>query len=178
MPNEERSHQDRLALDEIDVRLLAQLQRDASLSNEALARSVHVSPATSLRRVRRLDAQGVIERRVALLDPARIGPMLQAISEVTLDRQGLEHLEAFEARVIHHAAVQQCYRVSPGPDFIVVAAVADMVAWGAVVAALFTQNANVRNVKTFFCVRRAKFAPALPLPGPEGSRIQRGPDAL
>ena len=153
-----------LALDATDLRLLDQLQRDASLSNQDLAAAVHTSPATCLRRVKRLVDAGVIERRVAILSPQRLGAGLTVIAEVTLDRQGAEHLTAFEQRAIAEPAVQQCHRVSPGPDFILTLQVADMPAWSALVDRLFTQDANVRNVKSFFSVRRAKFETKLPLP--------------
>ena len=153
------------SLDSTDWRILAELQRDASLTNQALAARVHVSPATCLRRVRALTEQGVIERRVALLSSEKLGVALTAIAEVSLDRQGAEHLAAFEARAIGEGAVQQCYRVSPGPDFVLVLQVADMPAWHALVQRLFTQDANVRNVKSFFAVHRAKFDPAVALPG-------------
>ena len=143
-------------LDALDLRLLDLLQADASRSNQELAEAASVSPATSLRRVRRLVEDGVIERRVALLS-ASLG--LTAIVEVTLDRQGAEHVQAFEARAVAEEAVQQCYRVSPGPDLVLVAWVADMPAYHALVQRLFTQDANVRNVKAFFSVHRAKFEP-------------------
>jgi len=152
-------------LDATDWRILDQLQADASLSNQDLAARVHVSPATCLRRVKRLTDQGVIERRVALLSADKLGVSLTALAEVSLDRQGAEHLAAFEARAVADAAVQQCYRVSPGPDFMLVLQVADMPAWHALVQRLFTQDANVRNVKSFFSVHRAKFAPGVLLPG-------------
>jgi DNA-binding Lrp family transcriptional regulator len=152
------------SLDAIDWRLLAELQRDASLTNQELAQRVHVSPATSLRRVKALVENGCIERRVALLSPQKLGAGLTAIAEVTLDHQGAEHLAAFEARAMAEEAVRQCYRVSPGPDFILVVNVADMPAWHAFVQRLFTQDANVRNVKSYFSVHRAKFEPGLPLP--------------
>jgi DNA-binding Lrp family transcriptional regulator len=153
-------------LDSTDWRILAELQRDASLANQDLAAKVHVSPATCLRRVRRLVEQGVIERRVALLSAERLGIALTAIAEVSLDRQGAEHLAAFEARAVAEPAVQQCYRVSPGPDFVLVLQVADVPAWHALVQRLFTHDANVRNVKSYFSVHRAKFEPALALPAP------------
>ena len=158
-------------LDAADWRILAELQRDASLSNQALAGRVHVSPATCLRRVRRLVERGVIERRVALLSADKLGATLPAIAEVSLDRQGAEHLAAFEARAQAEAAVQQCYRVAPGPDFVLVLQVADMPAWHALVQRLFTADANVRNVKTFFAVHRAKFEPAIALPAPAERRV-------
>jgi Lrp/AsnC family transcriptional regulator, leucine-responsive regulatory protein len=157
-------------LDATDLRLLDLLQSDAGLSNQELAERAHTSPATALRRVRRMTEDGLIERRVALLSPQRLaettGHGLTALVEITLDRQGAEHLDAFEARAVAEAAVQQCWRVSPGPDFVLVAHTRDMPAYHALVQRLFTQDANVRNVKAFFSVRRAKFDPRLPLPLP------------
>lgn len=155
-----------LELDATDLRILDQLQRDASLTNQALAAVVHTSPATCLRRVKRLVDAGVIERQVALLSPQRLGAGLTAIVEVTLDRQGAEHLQAFEARAVADTEVRQCYRVTPGPDFLLMLQVADMPAYHALVQRLFTQDANVRNVKAFFSVHRAKFEPGLALPSP------------
>ncbi|MET0335014.1 MAG: Lrp/AsnC family transcriptional regulator [Rhizobacter sp.] len=153
-----------LDLDDTDLRLLALLQRDASQSNQDLAAAAHTSPATCLRRVKRLVDAGVIERRVAILSSERLGAGLTVLAEVTLDRQGAEHLAAFEARAIADESVQQCYRVSPGPDFMLVLQVPDMPGYHTLVQRLFTQDANVRNVKAFFSVHRAKFEPALPLP--------------
>ena len=146
------------SLDRTDLRLLDLLQRDAGLTNLDLAAAVHISPATCLRRVRRLEEQGVIERRVALLSAQKLGHGLSAIVEITLDRQGAEHLDDFEALAVADAGVQQCYRVSPGPDFILLVQAADMADYQTLVARLFTAHANVRNVKSFFCVKRAKFS--------------------
>jgi Lrp/AsnC family transcriptional regulator, leucine-responsive regulatory protein len=151
-------------LDATDLRILDQLQRDASLTNQALATAT--SAATCLRRVKRLEDSGVIERRVAILSPHKLGAGLTAIVEITLDRQGAEHLAAFEARAVAEAPVQQCHRVSPGPDFVLVLQVPDMAAYHGLVQRLFSQDANVRNVKTFFSVHRAKFEPAIALPSP------------
>ena len=147
-------------LDEIDLRLLALLQVDASRANQALAEAAHVSPATALRRVRRLVDAGIIERQIAIVSPALVGG-LSALVEVTLDRQGAEHLAAFEARAVAEAAVQQCYRVAPGPDFVLVLWVAEMAGYHALVQRLLTQDANVRNVKSFFVTHRGKFEPAV-----------------
>ena len=148
-------------IDDTDLRLLGLLQDNAGLSNQDLAAAAHVSPATALRRVRRLTESGVIERRIALLSSEKLGAGLQALVEVQLDRQGAEHLDAFEALAVADGAVQQCWRVSPGPDFMLVLWLADMAAYNALVQRLFTQHANVRNVKTYFALKRAKFAPRI-----------------
>lgn len=155
-------------LDPTDLALLAQLQDDSALSNQDLAARVHVSPATCLRRVKRLREAGLIEREIAILQPdklaAALGHGLEAVVEVSLDRQGAEEQEAFEQRVVDDPAVQQCYRVSPGPDFILVVAARDMPDYLALAQRLFTSDANVRNVKAFFSVKRAKFRPRIGLP--------------
>ena len=155
-------------LDAIDLQLLELLQHDASLSNVALAERVHVSPPTCLRRVRRLFDEGWIERQVAILNRDKLGEHhgqgLQALVEVTLDRQGAEHLDAFEVRAVADEAVQQCWRVSPGPDFLLVIEARDMPDYLALSQRLLTQDANVRNVKAFFATRRAKFGTQLRLP--------------
>jgi DNA-binding Lrp family transcriptional regulator len=156
-----------LELDAIDLQLLDSLQHDASLSNVALAEKVNVSPPTCLRRVKRLEEAGWIERQVAVLNADQLGAALgfglTALVEVSLDKQGSEHLDAFEARAVAHDAVQQCWRVSPGPDFMLVLQARDMPDYLAVSQTLFTQDANVRNVKAFFATKRAKFTSTWPV---------------
>ena len=148
-------------LDGIDIKLLELLQVDASQSNLSLAEQVHISPPTCLRRIKALVDSGLIERQIAIVNPDKLAAIqgygLTALVEITLDRQGAEHQEAFETKVIQDSAVQQCYRVSPGPDFCLVVYCADMPAYLALANRLFTQDANVRNVKAFFSTKRSKF---------------------
>ncbi|MCP5285953.1 MAG: Lrp/AsnC family transcriptional regulator [Burkholderiaceae bacterium] len=157
-----------VTFDATDLRLLALLQDDAGLSNQDLAARAHVSPATCMRRVKRLVETGVVKRRVALLEPALLGPTLEAVCEVMLDRQGVEYVDAYEALAVAHPAVAQCYRVSPGPDLVLIARVRNMQDWVTVAGELFTQQANVRNVKTYFVMQRGKFETAWPLPPEAG----------
>lgn len=144
-------------LDDLDRRILEQLQINNALTNQDLAVLVHASPPTCLRRVRRLVDEGVIAKQVAILAPEKLGSTLTAIVEITLDVQAAESLDAFEQNMLDEPAVLQCYRVSPGPDFLVIAQVNDMPAYHALVHRAFTAQANVRNVRTFFSVHRAKF---------------------
>ena len=162
-----KQYMESITLDTVDLQLLAAMQRDASLSNQALAALAHTTPPTCLRRVKRLRDAGLIEKQVALLNPERLaatlGHGLTAIVEITLDRQDAEALERFEARVADDTAVQQCYRVSPGPDFCLVVYARDMPGYQALTQRLFTADANVRNVKAFFSVKRSKFGAELAL---------------
>lgn len=154
--------------DATDLQLLERLQNDSSISNQALAALVHISPPTCLRRVKRLRDAGLIEREIAVLSVDKLslvaGHGLCAIVEITLDRQDHAALDAFERRVATDDAVQQCYRVSPGPDFCLVVHTAHMPDYLALAQRLFTSDANVRNVKTFFSIKRSKFGARVPLP--------------
>ena len=155
-------------LDATDLKLLALLQADASLNNVALAEKLHISAPTCLRRTKRLQQEGWIEKQVAILSADKLGRLmghgLTALIEVSLDKQGEEWLQAFETRAVKEQAVQQCWRVSPGPDFMLVVQTTDMPAYLALTQRLLTQDANVRNVKAFFSVKRAKFGTELMLP--------------
>jgi DNA-binding Lrp family transcriptional regulator len=156
------------SLDSIDLQLLATLQANASISNIALADKLHISAPTCLRRTKRLLQEGWIEKQVAILSSDKLvrfmGHSVTALIEVSLDKQGEELLQAFETRAVQEGAVQQCWRVSPGPDFMLVVQVPDMPSYLAFTQKLLTQDANVRNVKAFFSVKRAKFGTEIPLP--------------
>jgi len=153
-----------MELDDLDIRILGHLQSDASLSNQDLAAAVHASPPTVLRRVNKLVKSGVIEKQVAILAPEKLGSSLTAIIEITLDGQAAEKLSAFESLMQREPAILQCYRVSTGPDFVLIAQVKDMPAYHALVHRTFTSQANVRNVRTFFSVHRSKFDTRTQLP--------------
>jgi len=144
-------------MDDIDRRILTALQLDAGQTNSELAQAVHVSPPTCLRRVKHLTDTGVITRRVALVDPSKIGPSLTVIVEISLDVQAAERMAEFEALVATEPAVLQCYRVAPGPDFVLIVQLSDMPAYHALAHRLFAAHANVRNVKAYFSTFRSKF---------------------
>ena len=146
-----------IVLDELDRRILNALQADASQTNHELAQQVHASAPTCLRRVKRLTDAGVIVRQVAIVAPDKVGAGLTAIVEVTLDNQADERLQEFEELVANAPQLLQCYRVSPGPDFVLVVQVADMAAYHALAHQLFAAQKNVRNVRTYFSIYRSKF---------------------
>ncbi|MFT0533671.1 Lrp/AsnC family transcriptional regulator [Castellaniella hirudinis] len=152
-----------MALDPLDRRILKQLQQDCALSNQDLAARVHASPPTCLRRVRKLVQAGYIQQRVAILNPALMGAGLTAIIEVSLDGQAAAQADAFEAALLAEPAIQQCYRVSSGPDFILIAQVADMPAYQALALRCLTGDPRVRNVRSFFATARAKFDTHIPI---------------
>lgn len=153
-------------MDEIDLRLLAELQQDASQSNQALADKVFTSPATALRRVRALSDAGVIERTIAVLSPERLGATVTAIAEITLDVQNADTFAAFARLIEPEPAVMLAWQTAPTVDFTLVLTVRDMPDYQALVQRLFTAANNVRNVRARFVTQRVKFSTALPLPVP------------
>ena len=154
----------KLQFSDLDLRILGSLQQDASLSNQTLAEKVFTSAATSLRRVRALEEAGVIEATVAILSPAKLGPLLLAITEITLDVQNAERFDAFDTLVRDEAGVTQVYRTAPSVDFTLTLTLPDMAAYQALVQRVFMAANNVRNVRTRFVTQRSKFTVALPLP--------------
>ncbi len=144
-------------MDEVDRRILNALQIDASQTNAELAELVHVSPPTCLRRVKQLTHMGVIVRQVAIVSPEKVGAQLTAVVEITLDIQAAERMAEFEQLVALESAVLQCYRVAPGPDFVLIVQVADMPAYHALAHRLFATQANIRNVRAYFSTFRSKF---------------------
>lgn len=159
-----------IKIDDLDVQLLGILQKDSSMTNQLLAQQLGIAPATCLRRTQRLRQAGVIEQQVVILNPQALAEAtgqpqaLSVLVEVSLNQQGQEWQDAFEARAIALDAVQQCWRVSPGPDFVLMLLAQDMAHYQALAQQLFTQDANVRNVKAYFAIKRAKFGTAFLLP--------------
>lgn len=152
-----------MPLDELDRRILNQLQDNSDISNQDLAALVHASAPTCLRRVRRLKKAGYIHKQVALLAPNKMQAGLTVIVELTLDQQGAEHIDAFEQSIQTEKAVQQCYHVATGPDFILILYVADMQAYHQLAHQLFSSHRNVRNIRSFFTVHQSKFDTRYPL---------------
>ncbi len=120
-----------MELDDLDKRILQQLQKDSNLTNQALSEIVHVSAPTCLRRVRQLHQRGIIQKTVAIVDPTRVATTLTAIVEVTLDVQTAEAYREFEESVAGEQSILQAYRVSSGPDFVLIVQVQDMPAYHA-----------------------------------------------
>jgi Lrp/AsnC family transcriptional regulator, leucine-responsive regulatory protein len=157
-------------LDELDLKILAALQQDADLPHHELAALVQSSAPTCSRRIARLRSSGVIQRTTIVIDQDRIAPSVIVVAEVTLDRQAAEDLAEFEQLACALSAVTQCYRVSPGPDFILMLRLPNLQAYDDWASQLFRRATNIRNVRTFFATRTAKFeSSAAPILLDEGS---------
>ncbi|MCB1963519.1 MAG: Lrp/AsnC family transcriptional regulator [Rhodocyclaceae bacterium] len=150
-----------MSLDRTDKRLLDLLQRDAGQTNLRLAEAVGLSPPACLKRVRALVDAGYIRRRVALLDPDRLGALLHIVVEVIMERDHKALYQQFLARAVAHPAVKQCYRVTGEVDFVLIVVVPDMAAYDRFCDAVLYADANMRKFRTLVSRFRDKFDTAL-----------------
>jgi Lrp/AsnC family transcriptional regulator, leucine-responsive regulatory protein len=149
-------------MDQIDRKLLNLLQEDASRTNADLAEEVGLSPSSCLRRIRRLKSTGVIERVVAILNPAKAGKEMRAIVTVELERHGEQHMRRFLDLAAKERAVIQAYSVSGEIDVILMLRLADMDEFDALCERLFRDRSNVARYYTMFVIRTAKETTAIP----------------
>lgn len=114
-----------LKLDDIDRKILDELQTDGRLPNAELAARVSLSPSACHRRVKRLESEGVIAGYVMIVDPDVIGRGLDVFVEISLSSQSVESLARFEEAVVHCPEVMSCHLMAGDADYIVHMAVAD-----------------------------------------------------
>ena len=162
-------HRSGVALDEADVRILASLQEDAALSNQALAAKVHLSPAPCLRRVRRLSEEGYVRRIVALLDRERLGFEVAAYAFVTLETHRAGAGEQFEQLVRRRPEVVECVRLSGAYDFLARIIVESISAYSDFLDRQLLRWPAVRAVNTSFELGVLKRTTELPLGAPRPS---------
>ena len=113
-------------IDPIDLRILAELQEDARLSNVELASRVGLSPSPCLARVRALEASGLIARYVTLLDPSAFGLTVSVFIQVSLDKQIDSSLTRFEMAISNMPEVMECYLMTGESDYLLRVVVADV----------------------------------------------------
>ena len=114
-------------LDAVDRNILNHLQSDGRMTNAELAERVHLSPSACLRRMRRLEESGVIERYAMIVNEAAVGRLCTVFLEVTLSSQTEEALEAFESAVAECPDVMACYFMSGDADYLLHVIVADII---------------------------------------------------
>ncbi|RCS21754.1 Lrp/AsnC family transcriptional regulator [Phyllobacterium salinisoli] len=150
-------------MDRIDRKLLNLLQHDASRTNVAMADEVGLSPSSCLRRIRRLRRNGVIQRIVAILNPAKTGRVLKALVTVELKLHGEQHMRQFLNLAIGEDAVAQAYAVTGGVDVVLMLQLRDMEEFDALCDRLFRDQTNVARFFTMMVIRTAKNETAVPL---------------
>ena len=161
-----------MPLDAVDLRILAALQQDSSLTNVALAQRVHLSPSPCLTRVKAMEASGVIQRYVALADPKALGLGLNVFISISLKEQAKEALAEFERRIAEHDEVMECYLMTGDSDYLLRVAVADMAALEKLILERLSPIPGVEKIRSSFALKQVRYKTALPLPQP--SSVARG----
>jgi Lrp/AsnC family leucine-responsive transcriptional regulator len=152
-----------MKLDSTDLRILAELQADASLSNVALARRVHLSPSPCLSRVKALEAAGVITRYVALANAAALGLGLNVFINISLRTQSKEALAEFERHIAQHEEVMECYLMSGDCDYLIRVAVPDMQALERFILDRLSPIPGIEKIRSSFTLKQVRYKTALPL---------------
>ena len=153
-----------MKLDATDLRILQELQNDSSLTNLELARKVHLSPSPCLTRVKALEAAGVIDRYVALVNPKQLGLNLSVFISISLKEQSKSALAEFESRIAEHDEVMECYLMTGDSDYLIRVAVADITALEKFILEQLTPIAGIEKIRSSFALKQVRYKTALPMP--------------
>ncbi len=151
------------APDEIDLHIMRVLQEEGRIANQELADRVGLSPSPCLRRVRRLEEAGLIDRYVALLDPDRVRRGLDVFVRVRLERQTVDAVERFESEIVVLPEVQACYRMVGEVDFLIHLVLEDLTGWDEFYMEHLGGLEGVAGITSMISMRRVKYTTALPL---------------
>ncbi|MDD0972827.1 Lrp/AsnC family transcriptional regulator [Pseudomonas fontis] len=152
-----------MSLDSFDRALLDAVQRDATTAQHALGEQVNLSSAAVNRRLKKLTADGVIRKTVALVDPASVGYSLTVITEVQVENERLDLLDAMKRTFMACPQVQQCYYVAGEYDFVLIMQVKHMEQYTELTRALFFESNNVKRFNTLVSMSNLKVGLEVPL---------------
>lgn len=152
-------------MDSFDIKILRALQADGRLSNVELADKIGLSPSPCLRRVKRLEAEGVIEGYSARINRTIVGIGVTVFVSVGLDRHREEEAERFRKVVLRLPQVVSCYAISGEADFLLEIVVADLNQYSEFVLKRLRRIPGVKDLHSSFALEAMKIGSALPLPG-------------
>jgi len=150
-------------LDAFDRAILRILQVDNALPQRTIGERVNLSAPAVQRRIRRMEASGVIRANVAVVDPAAVGRPLTIFVEVELASERTEQIDAVKRRFAAAPEVQQCYYVTGEADFVLLVTVESMAEYEALTRRLFFEDENVKRFRTFVAMDRVKSGLELPV---------------
>lgn len=150
-------------LSNIDLKILSLLQSDASLSSAEIAEKVNLSPSPCWRRISRLEKEGYIRKKVALLDPQKLNLGLVIFASVTLSKNDEQSLEQFEEVVASYPEVAECYTVTGAMDYFIKIVAKDMQHYEQFLRKRLLQMPLVREVSSNVAVTQIKYTTELPL---------------
>lgn len=150
-------------LDAYDLKILAEVQKDARIAQSELGERVHLSTAAVNRRLKRLTDEGVIDKVAAVVAPEALGYALTIVAEVEAESVQVDLLDAMKQSFSASPMVQQCYYVTGQCDFILVIVAQSMEQYQELTRELFFQNNNVKRFRTFVSMHRVKVSLGVPI---------------
>jgi len=150
-------------LSEIDANILVRLQRNARLSNAALAKAVSLSPSACLRRVRALEERGYVRSYVAMLNPERLGLGASVFIQVSLEKKNESTLQSFEQAIAGCSEVVECYLMTGDSDYLLRVVVPDVAAFERFLINHLTKIRGIASIRSSFSLKQVKYTTALPL---------------
>lgn len=152
-----------MSLDHFDFALLEAVQEDATTSQQDLGARVNLSAAAVNRRLKKLGADGIVRKTVALVDPAQVGYALTVIAEVEVENERLDLLDAMKRTFLACPQVQQCYYVAGECDFVLIMSVRNMEQYTELTRTLFFESNNVKRFKTLVSMSNVKVGLNIPM---------------
>lgn len=152
-----------MKLSDQDRRILREIQRDCTRSLAALAEHLSVAQSTLWRRLNDLDGAGIIRRRVALVDPGKVGAKLCVLAMVRLEDHSEEAVRSFGDMVAAHPEIMECHKVSGGADYVLKIRARDVEAYEDFQTRHLLRNPWVRSVQSSFVLKEVKATTEVPL---------------
>ena len=146
-----------------DIEILKLLQKDASISTAAIAERINISQSPCWRRINRLEQEGVIKERVALLDRAALGMDVVVFATINLTGTGRQNLEAFEREIVRHPEVMECYTMTGIWDYMLKIVTRDIRHYETFVRNTLTESPEIRELHSHMAVTEIKNSTELPL---------------
>lgn len=150
-------------IDGIDRKILALLQQDAHMTMEKLSEAVGLSPSPCARRVRNLEASGVIKRYVAVVDQDKAGLPVSVFASIRLERQREDELDRFAKAIARWPEIVECYLMTGQRDYLLRIVVKDLPAYEAFLKRTLTRLDGVASIESSFALSQVKHAQALPV---------------
>lgn len=152
-----------ITLDRTDYRILHHLQNNARMSNTELADAVGLSPSPCLRRVKSLEAKGVIKRYAGIVDPKAVGLPISVFISVSLNRQERQALEEFESTVASYDEVMECYLMTGTSDYLLRVVVPELESYERFLADKLTRIKGIASIQSSFALKQVVYKTELPL---------------
>ncbi len=153
----------RFEIDEIDRKILAVLQNDAHATTEKLSEMVGLSPSPCARRVRMLEANGIIRKYVAVVDQVKVGLPVSVFASIKLERQREEELDRFAKAVMRWPEIVECYLMTGQRDYLLRIVVKDLESYELFLKQKLTRLEGVASIESSFALGQVKNAQALPI---------------